>query len=203
MRIEDIQLCVKHGADIIGFVVEYPVPVPWNLNAEEAKKLIAAVPKPTETCIVVGGERSKILRLALTLKPNYVQLHGDETVADTAWLVNELKKHEIKIIKAIFANTSAVIDNSKDFCEAGVHALLLDSRTPNNAECGGEADINVFAELQNAVSCPVVLAGGLTPENVSDIIGKAKPQIIDLMTGVESRRGVKDEERIISFFKSL
>jgi len=203
MRAEDVRMCVRHGADIVGFVVEYPHPVPWNLNVETAKKLIAAVNKPAETCIVTGGPPDKVLRLAREAKPDYIQLHCGESLEDTAYLVRELKKQGVKIIKTVFPNTPDLEKAAADFCSAGVHALLFDPRTPENAAQGGTVDLSVFEKLQRAVSCPVILAGGITPENAAEIVRQSEPQMIDLMTGVELHPGNKDESKVVALFQAL
>ena len=203
MNENDVKMCVSHGADIIGFVVDYPHPVPWNLTVQSAKKFAAAVSRPSETCVVTGGSPDKIIKLISEIKPDYVQLHNGETLCDTAYLVGELGKRGVKIIKAIFPDTSDLEKTAKDFCEAGVYALLFDPRAPDNAAAGGIADIDTFIKLKNSVSCPVILAGGLNPGNVTEIIQKTNAQIIDLMTGVEKTPGNKDEIKIISLFKAV
>jgi len=194
-------MCIRHGADMVGFVVEYPRPVPWNLSAAKAKELIAAIPKPTKTCVVTGGSPDHVLRIAAETKPDTIQLHCNETLEDTAYLVRALGKQDIKIIKAIFPNTPDLEKAAADFCAAGVYALLFDPRTPDNAEHSGVADLSVYEKLQRAVCCPVILAGGITPENAAEIARRA--QMIDLMTGVETSPGVKDEAKVIAFFRAL
>ena len=203
MRADDVRMCVSHGTDIIGFVVDYPRPVAWNLNVESVKKLILSVSKPSETCIVTGGEKDKIIKLASEIKPNYIQLHYGENLADTTLLVNELKKWNVKIIKTIFPNTKDLEKTCVDFCNAGVYALLFDPRTPNNVSTSGKGDIPAFIKLSQIVKCPTIFAGGITPENVVDIIQKTNAKIIDLMTGVEQSTGIKDEAKVISLFKEL
>jgi len=203
MRAEDVRMCIRHGAAIAGFVVDYPRPVPWNLSAKAAKELMPAVSKPAETCIVTGGRPEQILRLASALQPDYVQLHGGETLADTQRLVNELGKHSIKVIKTLFPGTPDLIKNAADFCSTGIYALLLDPRMPEHADRGGVADLSAFIRLRRAVSRPVILAGGITPENVAEIIRKTQAGIIDLMTGVERCHGIKDEAKVISLFKAI
>jgi phosphoribosylanthranilate isomerase len=203
MREQDVQMCVRHGADIVGFVVEYPRPVPWNLSAAKAKELIATVRKPTETCVVTGGSPEHVLRIAMETKPDYIQLHGGETLEDTTTLVSELGKQGVKIIKAIFPDTPDLEKTAADFCAAGVDAVLFDPRTPDNAEHSGTADLSVYQKLQRAVSCPLILAGGVTPENVTEIVRQTKAQMIDLMTGVETCPGIKDEAKVIALFQAL
>jgi indole-3-glycerol phosphate synthase len=206
-RMSDVRVCIRHGTDILGFVVDYPKPVPWNLTAESAKELITATKTLTdltnETCIVTGSSLAHTIKLAETIKPDYIQLHNGESLEYTISLVNELRGSGIKIIKALFPDTPDITKTAVGFCEAGVYALLYDPRTPGNAGSGDIADISGFNRLRSAVRRPVALAGGITPDNVASIIRKAKPAIIDLMTGVESSPGIKDESKVIELFRAI
>jgi len=203
MRAQDVQMCARHGADIVGFVVEYPRPVPWNLSVAKAKELMAAVRRPTETCAVTSGSADHVLRIAAETKPDYIQLHGDETLEVTTHLVSELGKRGIRVIKALFPDTPDLEKTAADFCAAGVYAVLFDPRTPDNATHSGAADLSAYQKLRHALECPVVLAGGITPENAADIIRQTKARMIDLMTGVEVCPGIKDEAKIIALFQAV
>ncbi|MCL2342360.1 MAG: phosphoribosylanthranilate isomerase [Firmicutes bacterium] len=196
-------MCIRYGADVVGFVAEYPRPVPWNLSAGAARALIASAGSAAETCVVTGGAPEKIFRLALETGTDYVQLHFGESLNDTARLVRELHPRGVKVIKTLFPDTPDLEKATAEFCAAGVYALLFDPRRPENAAEGGAADLSVFRALQNAVSCPVILAGGITPENAAEIVRAAEPQMIDLMTGVEFSPGVKDEAKVTALFETL
>jgi phosphoribosylanthranilate isomerase len=187
--------------DIVGFVVNYPRPVPWNISAEAAKDMLADIHGTTETCVVTGGTPEAVLKLAFETQPDYVQLHYGESVADTAILVRELGKHGIKIIKTVFPGTSE--ETAIDLCATGVYSLLYDPRTPENAVSGGAADFDAFTKLQGAVSCPVILAGGITPDNVVETVLRTGARSIDLMTGVENSPGIKDETKVVALFQAL
>ena len=199
MREDDVRMCARHGADILGFVVEYPKPVPWNLRAAAARTLIAAAPKSVRTCVVTGGSVERVLRVARKTQPDYIQLHCGESLEDTVYLVRQ----GLKIIKTLFPNTPDLEQAAADFHAAGVYALLYDPRTPDNAAQGGKADLLMFSRLRQAASCPVVLAGGITPANAAEMIAAARPEMIDLMTGVEHSPGVKDETKVIELFRAL
>ena len=203
MRTEDAHMCVRLGANILGFVVDYPHPVPWNLSLESATKLIRTVPKPTETCIVTGGLPDKILNLVQTAKPDYIQLHTNETPKDVSYLSNKLKKQGIKIIKTLFPNTPNLKKTAKEFSDAGAYALLLDPRTPGNPITGGSANLPLYTRIRSTVNCPVILAGGINPNNVAEIIHQSTPEIIDLMTGIEQSPGIKDESKVAALFQAL
>ena len=202
-RLEDVYMCIRHGADILGFVVDYPNPVPWNLTIAEAKPLMAAVSPPAETCVVTGGTIARVYDIAAALRPNYIQLHWASAPADTARLVEWLRPLDVKLIQPLFPHTPNLEQTAIDFCRAGVYALLLDPRTPDYAAEGGCADLTVWRKLQRAVPCPVILAGGITPKNAAALVGGTEVAMIDLMTGVESMPGVKDEGRVAALFGVL
>jgi len=203
MRAQDVRICARHGADIVGFVVEYPRPVPWNLSVAKAKELMADVRRPTQTCAVTSGSPDHVLRIAAETKPDYIQLHGVETLEVTTHLVSELGKRGVKVIKALFPDTPDLEKTAADFCAAGVYAVLFDPRTPDNAKHGGAADPSVYKRLRHALDCPVILAGGITPENAAEIVRQTKAQMIDLMTGVEICPGIKDEAKVIALFQAV
>ncbi|MCL2437027.1 MAG: phosphoribosylanthranilate isomerase [Clostridiales bacterium] len=203
MRPEDVQMCMRHGTDVLGFIVDYPNPVSWNLTVPEAKELMASVSAETETCVVTGGTIEQVYAVAEQLRPTYVQFHWESTPTDTARLVEQLKPLDVKLIQIIFPYTPDLEQAAIDFYHAGVFALLLDPRTPNHAEHGGTADLAVWQKVQSAVPCPVLLAGGITPENVADLVSGSDVWMIDLMTGVESAPGVKEEEKVEALFRAL
>lgn len=203
MRTEDVSMCLRYGVDILGFVVDYPRPVPWNLSAAFAKELVSAVSGRAKTCIVTGGPPDKVLSLARSLQPDYIQLHADETLADVRHIIDELSGSGIKIIKVVFPDTPDLEKVAADFCALGIHALLFDARTPDRATSSGTVDISLFHKLQSSTNVPVILAGGITPENAREIIMMSSAKIIDLMTGVEHCPGVKDERKVAALFKAL
>jgi len=196
-------MCIRHGADMVGFVVEYPRPVPWNLSAAKARQLMAAVRKPVQTCAVTSGPPDHVLRIAGQTGADCIQLHGSETLADTAYLVRALGQRGVRVIKAVFPDTPDPQQAAADFCAAGVYALLFDPRTPANASHGGAADLALYQKLRRAAGCPVILAGGISAENVAEIVRQSGAPMIDLMTGVETCPGVKDEARVAALFQAL
>jgi len=203
MREEDVRLCARHGADILGFVVEYPRPVPWNLSVAQAKALMAAVPRTQKTCVVTSGTPAHVLHMAAETKPDIIQLHGNETLEEVAYLVGALGKQGIKLIKALFPNTPELEKTAVDFCAAGVYAVLFDARTPDNAQHSGTANVSVYKKLQRALSCPLMLAGGITPQNITEILRQTQANMLDLMSGVEISPGVKDEAKVKALFEAL
>lgn len=206
MRAEDVCLCQELGVDIAGFVTEYPVPVPWNLSAEQAGELMSVAQAPLQTCVVTGGSRSKILTLAESLRPDYLQLHYQETLADAAYLAQQLAKSSIRIIKTLPPDaeercrqfgTADIAACLQLLAETQVYAILVDPRTAANAAGSGfSADLAAFGRIKQLSAKPVILAGGITPANAAEIIANTQPQMVDIMTGVEASPGVKDRSKL-------
>jgi phosphoribosylanthranilate isomerase len=182
---------------MLGFVTEYPSPVPWNLTAQAAKALVRAVPARVNTCVVTSGGVEKTVRLIEYVAPAFVQLHGRETPGDTARVAAAAPG--VKVIKAIYPDTLAA---AGEYAAAGVWALLFDPRSPENAALGGEADFAGYAALRRAVNVPVILAGGITPENIAAAARTGAP-ILDVMSGVESSPGIKDKMKTARLFAAL
>jgi len=203
MRAQDVAMCARHGVDIAGFVVAYPRPVPWNLSLAEAVELMAGCTSAMRSCVVTSGSVDHVLAIAARTRPDYIQLHGAEPVADTARLVEELRPRGVRIIKALFPDMADLENAALAYCEAGIFALLFDPRTPEKAHQGGAADLAVYDRLGAAVRCPVVLAGGITARNAAEIVRRSKAPMIDLMTGVESRPGIKEESQVIALLEAL
>jgi len=213
MSAEDIGFCVTAGADAVGFVTEYPVPVPWNINRDRARELVALVPPFVTTTAVVGGPVESILQIAYTVRPNFLQLHGDETKEEIEHITSALAETGIKVIKALRID----IDTGKArFCiedplEAAtvlsgtdLSGLVVDSKTANRpAGTGVSLDWNIIKRISSSISIPLILAGGLTIQNVSRAIERVRPYGVDVISGVEKTPGVKDHERIRQFVRAV
>ena len=212
-RAVDIRLCHELGVDLAGLVTEYPLPVPWNLTAEAAKALLAEVEPPLKSCIVTGGSREKIFALAERLRPGYVQLHYRESLADAAWLAGALAPFGIGVIKTLpfypeerlsQFGTAGIADCVTMLDGTGIYAILADSRAPANAAGPGTLlDLDLYRQIKAQAHKPVILAGGLSPDNLPAILELAQPQLIDMMTGVESSPGVKDREKLAAVIRQI
>lgn len=205
-REKDVLYCRELGVDMAGFVAEYPEPVPWNLPAERTEKLISLVKAPMQSCIVTGGGREKVVSLAERLRPDYIQLHHRETLEDTRAIAAALKKRNIGVIKTLPQDsaerrrqfgTEDVSTAMRLLEDAGMCAALIDPRTPDNAAEGGlSADLSFYSLAACGSTLPVVLAGGVKPENIRTIAEKTGADMLDVMTGAESTPGKKDEKKL-------
>jgi len=209
----DVNLCHELGVDIAGFVAEYPLPVPWNLTAEETKELLAEVRTPMRSCIVTGGSRDKIIALAKKLRPDYIQLHYHETVSDAGYIAEILTPLHIRVIKTLpFTpderlaqfSTADIRTCTQLLNSTAIYAILADARVPANAAGKGTcANVDLYLQIKECAQKPVILAGGITPENLTQFLVDAKPNIIDIMTGAESSPGIKDRRKLDFIVKHL
>ncbi|HAU32022.1 MAG: N-(5'-phosphoribosyl)anthranilate isomerase [Desulfotomaculum sp. 46_296] len=212
MNEEDVNLCVKAGAHTVGFVVDYPVPVPWNLTKAEAGRLIEKVPPYVSSCVVTGGTVENILAAAEAVRPDLVQLHYQEILQEIKELSHRLSRQGIKTIKALridshgkcaFEITDPVIA-ARALAETEISALLVDSYTDfRPGGTGVTVDLSAFKAVQQEVALPVILAGGLNPANVLQIIHEADPYAVDVLTGVEDEFGNKDPDKVYQFMRII
>ena len=211
---EDVRLCAEIGAHALGFVVEYPVDVPWNIDRLVARELMQGVPPFVTKVIVVGDEPQRVIELTDTLRPHVVQLHGNEPLDVTRSLVSKLKSEKgVLVIKALrFSSESGkYICEKEDPLEAarilqdtGVDALVLDSVSNTRpAGTGKVVDWQVARELRQQLRLPIILAGGLNSSNVGQAIAAVDPYGVDVISGVEDPVRKKNPDKLKAFFKSI
>lgn len=213
MNPHDVQLCVEAGVDMLGFVVDYPSPVPWNLPVVEARDLIKGVSPFVSTCIVTGGSVEKVMDLVDKTKPNVVQLHYKETLAEVKEIAFLLGLKGIKTIKALRIDKQGKCDFDftdpvlavKELCNTGISAILVDSYTETRpgGGTGLMIDASTFTMIKQVSMKPVILAGGLNPSNIHTLVNELHPYAVDVMTGIEERPGKKDAQSIHQFMKMV
>ena len=212
MKESDVDLCCGLGVDICGFVTEYPLDVPWNLSRADCRNLLTHAVPPVKGCLVTGGPPEKILSLALDLRPDLVQLHFHETLADTAGLMQALAPYGIGMIKTIPVSpeermrqfgTQSLEDCVRALCAAGVSAVLADSRGPENAAHSGMLDLRFCQAVCGAASRPVAIGGGITADNCRAIAEAVRPALLDVMTGVEDAPGRKSRKKLTALVSAL
>lgn len=201
MNHKDVNLCVRAGVHVTGFVVDYPVHVPWNLDAATAGDLIQKVPPFVSTCVVTGGSPEKVLDTAKKTYPDVVQLHHEETLEEIEKIAYELRLRGIKTIKALrideYGNCNFEIPDpamaARELARTGISAILADSFTPSMpGGTGVTVHLPAFQAIKQESPLPVILAGGLNPANILETLQKTRPYAIDVLTGVETKPGSKD-----------
>lgn len=208
---EQVAWCAASGADCVGFVVEYPTPVPWNLSREQASELLRVVPPMMTRAVVTGGGPEVVLAIARFLMPHLVQLHTDNTVEETATIGRGLGPLGIGLVRALRIDVATgkasgeiadPVAAALALQASGVSGIVLDARTQNMpAGTGARIDWQMALEVRKVLSVPLILAGGLTPGNVRSAVEQVRPYAVDVISGVEVSRTVKSPELIREFVR--
>lgn len=188
--LEDALQAVQAGADALGFV--FYEKSPRNLNPEQAASIISELPPFVQAVgLFVNAAADFVNGTADRCRLDLVQLHGDETT-DYCDLISR------RVIKAFRVRDISSLDTVKDYRVAGI---LLDAYSPR---AYGGTGICFDWEIAGSARdfCPLILAGGLTPDNIREAVEKVAPYAVDVSSGVESSPGRKDHEKVTEFIKN-
>lgn len=185
-RADDAATAARLGADAIGMVF-YPRSS-RAVTLEQARAVIDALPAfVTVAALFLDPERDAVERVLRTLPIDLLQFHGDESPAFC-------ESFERPYIKALpMADDVDLNAAARDYRHA--RALLLDAHA--RGESGGQG--RTFDWRRIELPLPVVLAGGLGPDNVGRAIETVRPWAVDVSSGVESGPGIKSHERMAAF----
>jgi len=189
----DRDAAIDAGADAVGFIADVPVETPRELTAETAAELVEGVP-PFVTGVLVTMPES--VRDAVTLQDRVaadaVQVHGTLTPPEVDALDDRL---DVPVLAAVEAR-----DDDIEAYAAGADALLVDSAGQQGGGGTGEThDWRRTREYARTMDLPIVLAGGLTPDNVTRAVETVRPFGVDVASGVEREGGTKDHEALAEF----
>jgi phosphoribosylanthranilate isomerase len=185
-RVGDARHAAREGATAIGFV--FWKGSPRYIEPNRAGEIVAALPSGVTTVGVFVNEPAHSIReIATVAGVRRVQLHGEVTRAYLEGLDQE-------VVRAVTLDT---LDETKKSWPVGM-TLLLDSTDPSRRGMS-RATVDWSRASLAARGLRVVLAGGLTPENVEEAILTVKPIGVDVASGVESAPGVKDLDRVARF----
>jgi phosphoribosylanthranilate isomerase len=188
---EDALCCVDAGADAIGFI--FATQSPRQISPEKAAAIIAELPRYVAPVgVFVNETRSEIERIIALTGIRILQLSGDEEPADC-------EGYAIKVWKAFRLASQAEVAGTGRYRIAA--ALLDGARAPSYGGSGRRADPEIALALKQHF--PLVLSGGLGPENIFDAVRLVGPFAVDVNSGVESSPGRKDHQKVASLFEQL
>jgi phosphoribosylanthranilate isomerase len=200
-RPDDAALAARAGADAIG--INFYAGSKRFVEAELAKKIAAAVPDSVaKVGVFVNASAAEIRNLAAEVPLDFVQLHGDEPPE----IFGEL--YDLQVIKAFRCRDSGFVNVVRFLSQTAANerprAVLVDAY--HHAEYGGTGVALDWTEVgrqkEMLGDMPIVLAGGLNPDNVARAIRLARPQGVDTASGVESSPGVKDAAKVEAFIQN-
>jgi len=199
----DMQMAVQQGADAIGVLVGQRHSSSDFLTPKSAGEILAATPPFVTTVLVTHIEDpDAVLALATNVRSAAVQLHSDMPVSVLRVLRRALAPG--RIIAKVSVEGSSAIERAREL-DHEVDAILLDSVNKTTGQVGGTGiphDWEISAQIVKHVSTPVILAGGLTPENVREAIRQVQPWAVDVNSGVRDTDGFKDTNLIRTFIRA-
>jgi len=186
-RPEDVRAAVDAGADALGFV--FAPRSSRVLNPDVAANLVRGVPAfISRVGLFMDQDAAEIDRVLERVPLNLLQFHGCE---DAAFC----RQFGLPYVKALAMGTGlSLAEAEREFDDAA--ALLLDSHRPG--EVGGTGRTFDWADIP-AHQLPLILAGGLTPDNVRRAVRQVRPWAVDVSSGVEDAPGIKSAEKMKRF----
>lgn len=204
---QDIELAISCGADAVGFITDVPVKTPRKITLDTAAELISKVPLFVDTVLVIMPDNAKqVLEMIGAAKPDVVQIHKNFAVDELEIIRNNTATGIVKTI-SIPANTKgtadtidAVVKQVNNLTDRDiVDGILLDSSAAGKVGgTGAVHDWSISRAVVEAVDVPVILAGGLKPDNVGAAVKSVLPYAVDTASGIETD-GMKDEKKICRF----
>lgn len=187
-RVDDALTAAKAGADAIGLV--FYAKSPRAVDVRQAREIVAALPPFVTTVgLFVNASRCEINEILDAVPLDMLQFHGDETPAQCEgfhrpWFkaIRVGNGEDIEAEVARYANASGIL---LDTFVAGVP--------------GGTGERFDWSLIPAALAKPLILAGGLTAENVQQAIAQVRPYAVDVSGGVEASKGVKDASKVMAF----
>lgn len=193
----DLDCAVAAGADAVGFLMGITHVTQDAVTPETAAAMVATLP-PFIVPVAVTHltNPSDLIRIVELSRCTTLQIQDMVTPDDIAEVREALPY--LRIMKAVHVMDESAIATAKYFSDTA-DAILLDTRTADRiGGTGITHDWNISAKIVKECSCPVILAGGLTPENVTEAIIRVRPYAVDVHTGVK-KNGVRDAERTRAF----
>lgn len=200
-RTQDVQAAVAAGVDAIGLVF-YP-PSPRSVDAALAQTLVAYVPAFVSiVALVVNISDDELIHIANTVPFDVIQFHGDESASECQRQATLVGKRWIKALRidASRHDAQAITQMVNEYHAKGAVSILLDAYHAD--KFGGTGERFDWSIIPEHTSLPIILAGGLTPENAA--LTKQLPiHAVDVSGGIESAKGVKDIDKMQAFIAAV
>lgn len=187
-RHQDLHAACGAGADALGFV--FYEKSPRNVSVEAAAALLRAMPPFVQSVgLFVNAGPAFIESVLKSVPLDLLQFHGDETPAECA----RFGRPYIKAVRV--KQDTDLLKCAADFDTA--RGLLLDAFVPGVP--GGTGERFDWSLIPENLPRPVILSGGLTPDNIAEAVRSVKPWAVDVSSGVEASKGIKDAQKTAQF----
>lgn len=191
-RVQDALVAARCGAQAIGIVL-YPES-PRFVNHQQARRIVEALPPfVTSVALMVDPSSADVEKVIDEVRPALLQFHGDEPP-------DFCSSFSLPYIKAVRVRPEVDLLQYARL-HAGAKGLLLDAFV--DGTLGGTGATFDWALIPTECSLPLILAGGLNPHNVTEAIQRVRPWAVDVSSGVESDKGIKDATKIAAFIRGV
>ncbi|WP_426109975.1 phosphoribosylanthranilate isomerase [Massilia sp. PWRC2] len=201
-RAEDVAVAIAAGADALGFV--FYAPSPRAVTAAQAGALIAAMPPfVTAVALFVNATPAEVAAVASQAPFSLLQLHGDETPAQCAAIAAAVGKPFLRVFRVRPDSTADELleyDASFRAASSWYAGLLLDTFVD---AYGGAGKVFDWSLIPKDLAPRVVLSGGLSVHNATDAVARVRPFAVDISSGVEQAKGIKDARKIADFIRAV
>lgn len=199
-RLADAELAVELGAWAIGMV--FYEPSPRRCSLAEAQAMAAVLRRKVELCgVFVNAPMEEIVEVSEQVGLSLLQLHGDE---GPSFCAEAARRTGARTIKALQVSGMADIQDASRF-HTDFHLLDARSTVPGREGLRGGTgetfDWTLLAGRRSKV--PLILSGGLAPENVTEAVQRVRPYAVDTASGTESAPGRKDPDKLREFFEAV
>lgn len=199
-RPEDTAKAVELGAAYVGVILAGG---PRMLDISRALEVLEPTDGTVVSRVAVFGSQplAQIIETAYALKLGVVQLHAERTPRE----IQEISREACRSIWPVARVAGTEVPANIDDLFASANGVVLDSRVPG--KLGGTGQTFDWGAIRERIAKPrdarhVILAGGLTPENVANGIRALRPDVVDVSSGVEARVGEKDHQRMEAFIRA-
>ena len=189
---QDVQRAIELGIDAVGFV--FVSDSPRYVTLEQAQKIIEKVPPfIIKVGLFMNSEREYIHSVLKNIRLDLLQFHGEESE-------DFCLQFQCPYLKAVPMRS---ILSLSDYCKNYPSAVgfVLDSHA--EGQMGGSGEAFEWSQIPKNHDKPMILAGGLTPENVAEAIRSAHPYAVDVSSGIEASKGIKDLVKMEHFIKEV
>lgn len=201
-RAVDVQSAVRAGADALGFVF-YPGS-PRYVAPAEAAGLIAQVPPFITTVgLFVNATPEEVAAAVAQAPVSLLQFHGDETPEQCATIAHAVNRPFMRVVRVKPTMNGADLLEYASACQAAstlFAGLLLDTFVDS---FGGSGKVFDWSLIPEKFAPQVVLSGGLNAQNATEAVRQVRPHAVDVSSGVESAKGIKDDAKIRAFIDAV
>jgi phosphoribosylanthranilate isomerase len=201
-RLDDVQAAVAAGADALGFV--FYEKSPRCVSAGQAAALMAAAPPfVTPVALFVNASAAQVAAIGAVAPFAQLQFHGDETAHDCAAIAAAVNRPFLRAFRVKPDTTAAdLLEYEHEYRAASAlfSGLLLDTYVD---AYGGAGKVFDWSLIPKELAPRVVLSGGLSVQNATDAVVRVRPYALDISSGVEAQKGIKDARKIAAFIAAV